>query len=82
MSPSQKKSPIWLHFTEIITGQKAKCNICRNANSFKGGTTGNLRKHLRIKHPTVVLDEEQQKEKGKQIKIKVSYTVIPNNPLT
>lgn len=56
MSATQKKSPIWVHFSEL-GGEKAKCNLCQNVYSYKGGTTGNLRKHLRTKHPTLVIEE-------------------------
>lgn len=60
MSATQKKSAVWLHFSEE-PGSKAKCNICRNTYSYKGGAIGNLRKHLKTKHPTLIIDETAEK---------------------
>ena len=51
---SRKRSNIWLHFTPELNGGKARCDICRVLLSFTGGTTSNLAKHLRAKHPSVV----------------------------
>lgn len=53
---SGKTSAIWLHFSAVST-DKAKCNLCNTIYSYKGGTTGNLKKHLKAKHPTIVLEE-------------------------
>jgi len=53
---SRKRSNIWLHFTPEMNGGKARCDICRVLLSFTGGTTSNLAKHLRAKHPSVVDD--------------------------
>jgi len=49
---SRKRSNIWLHFTPELNGGKARCDICRVLLSFTGGTTSNLAKHLRAKHPS------------------------------
>jgi len=53
---SRKRSNIWLHFTPELNGGKARCDICRVLLAFTGGTTSNLAKHLRAKHPSVVDD--------------------------
>lgn len=53
---SQKKSAIWLHFEEV-NNNKAKCNLCHSLYSYHGGTTSNLRKHIRTKHPTIRIVE-------------------------
>lgn len=61
MSQPQKRSIVWVHFTPIEGTEKAQCNICRTTYSFKGGATCNLRKHLHSRHPTVLLEEPEQK---------------------
>ncbi|CAH1997203.1 unnamed protein product [Acanthoscelides obtectus] len=45
------------------------------------GTTGNLRKHLRIKHPTIVIDEETaiQKEEKQAIDSGLDVTIIQSS---
>lgn len=74
----QKKSAIWLHF-EVVNDLKAKCNLCRSVYSSFGGTTSNLRKHMRNKHPTIQIEDSNRRgekrpmksddieEKGRQI---------------
>ncbi|MGH0128134.1 UNVERIFIED_CONTAM: hypothetical protein FKN15_033575 [Acipenser sinensis] len=49
---SRKQSSIWCHFTPV-TSSKAKCDICCNELSYSGGSTTNLHRHLKTKHPTV-----------------------------
>ncbi|CAH2013573.1 unnamed protein product [Acanthoscelides obtectus] len=41
-----------------------------------GGTTGNLRKHLRIKHPTIVIDEETAIQKEEKQEWGISEKVV------
>nr|CAI5850151.1 unnamed protein product [Callosobruchus analis] len=56
-----------MHFTPE-TNEKAKCNICHIVYSHKSGTTSNLRKHMRIKHPTI------------EIEIRRSFTNTESHP--
>lgn len=72
MSITKKKSVIWLHYSELGE-EKAKCNIYQNVYSYKGGTTGNLRKHLRIKHPTLILEESVVEKRQRQQEIAGGY---------
>lgn len=44
-----KRSRVWTIFTSV-GGEKAKCDLCKNLYSIKGGSTSNLRKHLLAKH--------------------------------
>ena len=53
----RKKSFIWKYFLEINPG-RAKCEICSGIYSFKAGTTSNLTRHLKTKHPTAVFRPE------------------------
>lgn len=55
----RKFSEIWLHF-EDDDGQKAKCKYCKTILSFSGGSHGNLRRHLKTKHPLTPLNFERQ----------------------
>jgi len=50
----RKRSDIWNHFGEI-SATRAKCNICKKLLSTQGGSTSNLRRHLKAAHPTVQL---------------------------
>ena len=50
----RKRSDIWNHFSEI-SATKAKCNICKRLLSVQGGSTLNLRRHLKAAHPSVLL---------------------------
>lgn len=47
---SKKKSEIWTVFEEISNIQ-AKCHFCSQILSHKGGSTYNLHRHLKSKHP-------------------------------
>lgn len=60
MSSKQKRSAIWLYFNVVSEGQAkctSRCTLCKNIYSFKGGTTSNLKKHIKTRHPTVEIDE-------------------------
>ncbi|XP_008182425.1 zinc finger BED domain-containing protein 6-like [Acyrthosiphon pisum] len=62
MSPlvmNRKRSTVWHHFT-VLEINKAKCDICSEEKSFTGGSTGNLLRHLKTKHPTVPLERSIQ----------------------
>ncbi|XP_028296828.1 zinc finger BED domain-containing protein 4-like [Gouania willdenowi] len=50
----RKRSDIWNHFSEV-SATKSKCNICKRILSTQGGSTSNLRRHLKTAHPTVQL---------------------------
>lgn len=54
MAANRSTSDIWYHFTKLADG-KAKCRYCRAALSMSSGSTGNLKRHLTKKHPTVPL---------------------------
>lgn len=51
---STNRSAIWYHSTKSADG-KAKCRYCKAPLSLSSGSTGNLRRHLVKKHPTVPL---------------------------
>lgn len=57
-----KTSSVWLHFS-IINDSKAQCDICKTELSYKGCAISNLKKHLKCKHPTVILEESRFKPK-------------------
>lgn len=58
---NQKKSAVWLHFTPV-SDVKAKCNLCKTIYSYRGGSVSNLRKHLKTKHGSVLIDEPATKK--------------------
>jgi len=57
---SEKRSAIWLYFTEI-SSTSAKCNTCKNHLSIQGGSTSNLKKHMVAKRPYILLEPSRQK---------------------
>ncbi|CAH1973491.1 unnamed protein product [Acanthoscelides obtectus] len=61
-SQTQRRSVIWMHFTNISEAN-AKSNLCKNIYSHKNGNIGNLRKHLKTKHPTLSLEGERAKRR-------------------
>ncbi|CAH2016023.1 unnamed protein product [Acanthoscelides obtectus] len=61
-SQTQKRSVIWMHFTNISEAN-AKSNLCKNIYSHKSGNISNLRKHLKTKHPTLSLEGERAKRR-------------------
>ncbi|CAH1958552.1 unnamed protein product [Acanthoscelides obtectus] len=61
-SQSQKRSVIWMHFTNISEAN-AKSNLCKNIYSHKNGNISNLRKHLKTKLPILSLEGERAKRR-------------------
>ncbi|XP_046396529.1 uncharacterized protein LOC124163580 isoform X2 [Ischnura elegans] len=66
----KKRSEIWNHFTSE-DNRAAKCGYCHKILSLVGGSTGNLMRHLRLKHPDLdiqfgqgIILEQQQLESG------------------
>ncbi|XP_075222067.1 bedwarfed [Lycorma delicatula] len=49
LSPKRRRSDTWLYYTKL-NNHYAKCNICNNYLSYKGGSIYNLTRHLFIKH--------------------------------
>uniref|UniRef100_A0A182XPF9 BED-type domain-containing protein n=1 Tax=Anopheles quadriannulatus TaxID=34691 RepID=A0A182XPF9_ANOQN len=50
-------SSIWDHFTR--NGTKAKCRYCYNEIAFTKGSTSNLKRHMKAKHPSISLERQQ-----------------------
>lgn len=42
--------------------ERAKCGVCSAVISFKGGSTGNLLRHLKTKHSELDLTPPEKKE--------------------
>ena len=51
----KRTSAVWLHFEEQKGTGVAKCNLCRRPFAYRGGSTSNLRKHLKTKHAGTLL---------------------------
>lgn len=45
-----RKAPVW-NFMEVTTPNTVTCLICKDSFKFSGGSTSNLNKHLRGRHP-------------------------------
>jgi len=60
--PRPKWSSVWLHCTDLQNG-KALCNICNTGlayHSHLSTSTYNLKRHLRLKHPTLALSKKKR----------------------
>ncbi|XP_033971926.1 uncharacterized protein LOC117471193 isoform X2 [Trematomus bernacchii] len=58
-----KRSLIWRYYDETDSSSSARCCICRKLQSFEGGSTGNLHRHISKRHPEVysqLLADRQQ----------------------
>lgn len=65
--PRPKWSSVWLHCTDLQNG-KAICNICNTGlayHSHLSTSTYNLKRHLRLKHPTLALSKKKRNALGK-----------------
>ncbi|KAJ4922008.1 hypothetical protein JOQ06_004027, partial [Pogonophryne albipinna] len=60
---TRKISDIWMHFVGVNQAQ-ARCQYCKNLISVHGGSTSNMRRHLKTKHPTALLADTQQTTTG------------------
>lgn len=51
---SQTKSPVWDFFKkdDLETSKKVTCILCRKQYSYTGGSTSNLVRHMKYRHPT------------------------------
>ena len=43
-------NPIWEYFLRHVNGAIAKCRKCGGILSIKGGNTGTMRNHMKLKH--------------------------------
>lgn len=73
---SRRKSAIWTQF-HFISEVAASCIICKAKLSTKGGSTANLHRHLRIKHPTIQLAQVRQKPQPAPTQDDRSTTTAP-----
>ena len=55
---------MWTHFSQTTEGPIGSCNICKANISFRGGSTANLHRHLRTRHPWVRLCEVRGEEEA------------------
>ena len=60
----RKTSAVWSHFSQSTEGKSGTCNICKAHISFKGGSTANLQRHLKTRHPGVRLCEVRREEEA------------------
>ena len=53
----RKRGLVWNHFVPL-GDEKAKCNVCPAVISYKRGSTSNLLRHMKKKHPEVDVHDE------------------------
>lgn len=63
--------------------ERAKCNFCHVLISFKGGSTGNLLRHLKTKHTDIDLTPPAKKEESEseEFKEEINFDVVENEEL-
>ena len=89
--PRPKWSSVWLHCTDLKNG-KAVCNICNTGlayHSHLSTSTYNLKRHLRLKHPTLALSKKKrhaldklnslQRKNPRRSSVWNSFTVISDH---
>ncbi|XP_039298299.1 E3 SUMO-protein ligase ZBED1-like [Nilaparvata lugens] len=52
---SRRSSDIWYHFIDKAAN-RAECKYCKSILSIAAGSLGNLRRHLKTKHPTIPIE--------------------------
>ncbi|XP_037946423.1 zinc finger BED domain-containing protein 4 isoform X2 [Teleopsis dalmanni] len=52
-APKRKTSNIWTHYIVQEAG-RAKCKYCKSSLSTAGGSQGNLHRHMRTKHSSIL----------------------------
>lgn len=60
MLPMKKTSIAWLYFVETGIPGKLKCTKCSRLCSFRRKSTGNLMRHMRLRHPDLFASHYSQ----------------------
>lgn len=78
-------SKIW-KYLQKINPDKAQCNICSAVLSTRHGTTTNLARHLRLKHPTIeslstdrIVKQKQQPPEFCEVTLNNVYSDVTEN---
>ncbi|XP_073973000.1 E3 SUMO-protein ligase ZBED1-like [Rhodnius prolixus] len=67
-----KRSEIWNHFNSIDS-VKAKCRYCHEIVSFTSGSTSNLFRHMKRKHPISFNKRKNTEQSTEEIPVKKSH---------
>lgn len=81
---SRRQSVVWYHFSEKETN-RAECKYCKSIISIVGGSTGNLTRHLKRRHPTVPLERTSRPRlsgRSESEDTRPSTSVSPRPPST
>lgn len=57
MRKMRKRGLVWNHFAPL-EDERAKCSVCPAVISYKRGSTSNLLRHMKKKHPEVDVHDE------------------------
>lgn len=77
-----KRSSIWIYFNEH-SRDLGKCSICGTIISTRGGSTSNLRRHIKAKHRKIALEKMNRLKliaKGKEEEEEEENLFIQNAP--
>ena len=58
----KSENPVWGCFLRSRNGDRAKCKICENTISCKGGSTGAMRNHLCLKHKILLKTKKAKQQ--------------------
>ncbi|XP_025834211.1 beta-ureidopropionase-like [Agrilus planipennis] len=76
---NRKRSPLWNIFIQKSNNSKvAICKICKKELCYNSTTT-NLHKHLKRKHPNVILKDEEEINKEENRSRSPSRSPLPNS---
>lgn len=76
----KKRSLIWKYFND--ENDKAKCDLCGICISHRGGSTGNLLRHLKNKHCGIQLFEEEKEVRAQNRESGATITSQDDPPPT
>lgn len=57
----KKTSAAWQHFVEVDSGKNAKCNHCGKTVVITNGSTGNMFRHIKLRHPHLTVEKRSRR---------------------
>lgn len=56
----KKTSAAWQHFVEVEDGKNARCNHCGKTVVITNGSTGNMFRHIKLRHPSLTVEKRSR----------------------
>lgn len=71
----KRRGGVWKYFKTNVDKQAAKCRKCLTLISYKGGSTTNLLRHMKSKHPTLKIPRKLNND-GSSAELQYAYAEI------